>query len=329
MEKFIDWGKEYLLSHGYTLKNNLPENVKNTPWSCVIRYTTSDGNIYLKHTPNLLALEASIIQILHEQFHAFVPEVIAHNAELHCFLMKNAGRPLREVLKQQFDAALLCKGINQFTSMQLAVADHLNAFLEIGVPDWRLDKLPDLYMQLLSQKEILIADGLSEKEISELEKLLPKVSDLCRKLSSYSIKQSIVQPDFHDNNMLIDDISQNITHIDLGEIVISHPFFSLITCLKQAKRHHALTDEDDAYLQLTDACLINYMAFDSKDNIVEAFKIASVLIFIYGALSDYRLLKACDKARFTESFQRHGRPGVSLKEFMKACIQDKLSDKFV
>lgn len=317
-KEIIQWGCKYLSSHGYTLKSNLPENVQNTPWSYVVRFATSDGYIYLKHTPNLLALEASIIQILHDQFHVSVPEVIAHNAELNCFLMKDAGRPLRETLKKQFDASLLCKAIDQFTSIQLAVTDHVNSFLDIGVPDWRLDKLPDLYRQLLSQKEILIADGLSEKEINELEKLLPKVSDLCQKLSNFAIKPSIVQPDFNDNNTLIDDISRAITIIDLGEIVISHPFFSLINCLGQAKKHHALTDEDETYLQLMDACLKNYMIFESKRHLLDAFATARILFFIYGALCDYRLMIACDKTRFTSSFQRHGRPSIPLKEFMNA-----------
>lgn len=224
-KEIIQWGCKCLASLGYTLKSNLPENVLNTPWSYVIRFETSDGYIYLKHTPELIALEATIIQVLHDQFHAPVPTVIAHNTELNCFLMKDAGRSLREILKLKFDAALLCKAIDQFTSMQLAVADHVNIFLNMGVPDWRLDKLPNLYMQLLSQKEILIADGLSEREISELEKLLPKVFNLCRKLSDYAIKPSIVQPDFNDNNTLIADISRDMTIIDLGEIVISHPFF--------------------------------------------------------------------------------------------------------
>ena len=218
-KEIIQWSYKYLSSHGYTLKSNLPENVQNTPWSYVIRFATTDGYIYLKQTPALLALEASIIQILRDQFHASVPKVIAHNAELNCFLMKDAGKSLREILKQKFDETLLCKAIDQFTSLQLAVADRVDIFLDMGVPDWRLDKLPDLYKELLSQKDILIADGLSEIEISELEKLLPKVSNLCKKLSGYSIKQSIVQPDFNDNNTLIDEISQKITIIDLGEIV--------------------------------------------------------------------------------------------------------------
>jgi len=236
----IQWGCKHLSSLGYTLKSNLPENMLNTPWSYVVRFETSDGYIYLKHTPELIALEATIIQILHDQFHASVPTVIAHNAELNCFLMKDAGRPLREILKQQFDAALLCKAIEKFTSLQLTVADHIKVFLDMGVPDWRLDKLPDLYKQLLLQSDLLIADGLSEKEISELERLLPKVSNLCKKLSDYSIKPSIVQPDFNDNNILIDDILKNITIIDLGEIAISHPFFSLLNCLRQIKKHHGL-----------------------------------------------------------------------------------------
>ncbi len=318
-KEIIQWGCKYLSSHGYTLKSKLPENVQNTPWSYVVRFVTSDGYIYLKHTPNLLALEAIITQILHDQFHASVPEIIAHNAELNCFLMKDAGRPLREVLKKQFDAALLCKAIDQFTSMQLAVADHVNIFLDRGVPDWRLDKLPDLYMQLLSEKDILIGDGLSEIEISELRALLPKVSNLCKKLSNYAIKQTLVQCDFHDNNILIDEISQHITLIDLGEVVISHPFFSLISCLWLAKRHHALTDEDDAYRQLLDACLKNYMTFESKRHLLEAFAIARLLWFVYEVLAQYRLRLACDEVRFM-AFQRHGRLSGSLKEFMTACI---------
>lgn len=100
-KKIIQWGCKHLSSHGYKLKNNLPESVLNTPWSYVIRFATSDGYIYLKHTPELLALEASIIQILHDQFHVFVPEIIARNDELNCFLMKDAGRPLREILKKK------------------------------------------------------------------------------------------------------------------------------------------------------------------------------------------------------------------------------------
>lgn len=326
-KEVIQWGCKILTSHGYTLKSHLPENVKNTPWSYVVRFATSDGYIYLKHTPNLLALEASITQILHDQFHAAVPVVIANNAELHCFLMKDAGRPLREILKKQFDAALLCKAIDQFTSIQLAVADHINIFLDMGVPDWRLDKLPGLYQQLLTQKDILRADGLSEIEMRKLETLLPTVANLCKKLSDYAIPQTIVQCDFHDNNMLVDDRTQNITLIDLGEIVISHPFFSLVGCLRQAKFHHTLTEEDDAYLRLRDASLKNYMTVETTQHTLDAFTIVQILWFIYEALAQYRLWVACDEAKFL-SFQRQGKLSGTLRELIAASsvINRILSD---
>lgn len=313
-KEIIQWACKYLVSHGYTLKSNLLEIVQNTPWSYVVRLATSDGYIYLKQTPELFALEPTIIQTLRNQFHAPVPKVIAHNAELNCFLMKDAGKPLRTILKQRFDEALLCKAINQFTSLQIAVAGSVDVFLNIGVPDYRLDKLPGLYKELISKKDLLAAEGLSEVENSKLEALLPKVSILCKKLSDYSIKQTIVQPDFNDNNTLIDSVS-NITIIDLGEIVISHPFFSLLNCLEQIKKHHGLTDNNCTYLRIRDACFKNYMNFfESKEHLLDAFMTAQLLSSVYGISYQYRFMLACGKEQLI-SFQ-HWKLSTLLKEFI-------------
>jgi hypothetical protein len=46
---------------------------------------------------------------------------------------------------------------------------------------------------------------------------------------------------------------------------------------------------------------------------------ANILWFIYEALAQFRLMLACDKERFM-SFQRHGKLGGRLKEFMAVCI---------
>jgi len=313
----IQWGYQYLSNHGYILKCERPENVQNTPWSCVVRFVTSKGYIYLKHTPHLLALEANILRMLRDHS-CPVAEIIAHNTKLDCFLMKDAGKPLREILKKQFNAELFCNAINQFTFMQLSVADHVNNLIDIGVPDWRLNKLADLFAQLLIQKDLLIEDGLLENEIGQLERLIPTVTHLCNELSGYSIKQSIVQPDFNDNNTLIDE-SQNITIIDLGEIVISHPFFSLLNGLQQMEKHHALTNGSNDYLKIMDACLKNYMAFESRENLLNAFELARPLWFIYGALAGHRLIEACGKSKIM-SYQ-HGKFVSSLREFIAAVEQ--------
>lgn len=316
-EQVIQWGCQYLKSHGYTLHSHLPEKVQIRPWSYVVRFATSDGYIYLKRTPELIALEAIITRVLYDEFHAPVPDIIAHNPSLHCFLMKDAGRSLRDILKNKFDANLLCKAIDEYTSLQFTVAKYLDVFLDIGVPDWRLDKLPDLFSQLLLEKDMLMADGLSEMEISKLKTLHATISSLCKKLSSYSIHQTIIQPDFHDNNLLVNELTKTITIIDLGEIVISHPFFSLINLLHQMKKHHALTEHDDAYLQILDACFKNYLDAETKENLLDAFATAEILLIVYGALANARLMKACgiDNLR---SFQP-GRLSGELRELL-GCI---------
>ena len=84
-QEVIQWACKCLKALGYRLKSKMPENVLNTPWSYLLCFETSAGYIYLKHTPKLFALEATIIQILHEQFYAAVPAVVAHNVELNCF----------------------------------------------------------------------------------------------------------------------------------------------------------------------------------------------------------------------------------------------------
>jgi hypothetical protein len=313
-KEIVLWVNNILSSLSYNLKSTSPEIIHNTPWSTVARFDTKEGLIYLKHTPELFALEPTIIQVLHDQFHANVPTVVADNTEFDCFLMKDAGRPLREILKHKFDEALLCRAIDQFTSLQIVVSDHIDVFLDIGVPDYRLDKLPELYENLISQKELLIAEGLSEIEINELELLVPKVTDLCKKLSYYPIKQTIVQPDFNDKNTLVDPISQEITIIDLGEIVISHPYFSLINCLLQIKKHHGLTDEDDRYLRVKDACFKYYMTlFESKEDLLDVLKVAELVSTVYGLVYQDRFMMACGKENLV-SYQ-HWKLGNLLKEF--------------
>lgn len=318
--KIIKWATDYLSTHGYALESNVPEVIQETPWSYVIRFKTTDDYLYLKQMPEFIAMEGTIIQVLRDQFAASVVCLIANNPALNCFLMKNAGQSLRSLLKQKFDESLLYKTIDQFTSLQIAVADRVDLFLDMGVPDWRLEKLPDLYKKLISKKDLLTADGLTEVEIIQLENLAPLLSHLCKNLSSHAIKQTMVQPDFNDNNTLIDDQSQKITIIDLGEIAISHPFFSVINFLQVIKNHHGLKEEEQTYLKMKNVCIKNFEKYESKKNIVDAFEIACVLFHVYSALASHRLVMACGEEKFTGEFKRQKRISFSLKQFMNACI---------
>src|SRR5207253_8914888 len=119
-----------------------------------------------------------------------------------------------------------------------------------------------------------------------------------------SIKESIVQPDFNDNNTLISS-DQKLTMIDLGEIAISHPYFSLLNGLLQMEKHHGIREGSSDYLKIRDACLKNFLVFETRENLLTALELSRPLWLVYGALAGHRLIVACGKSEIM-SYQ-HGK----------------------
>ena len=231
MKQTINWAENFLQENGYKIMNPF-QIVQDTPWSSVVKFSTDQGFIFLKTTPPALSMESAVIKILHEQCHADVPLIISDNQKEHCFLMKDAGIRLHDFFKQEkFQTELFVSTIQNYTSMQINTADKITQFLDGGVPDWRLNKLPKLYQALISQEDLLLSDGLTKTEIKKLQELQPKLSEICDQLSRYNIPETFGHGDFHDKNILINTDTHKTTIIDLGEVVITHPFFSLHNCL--------------------------------------------------------------------------------------------------
>jgi hypothetical protein len=302
------WAYDELISRGYALLSDQPEIIQITPWSYVARFKTSHEYIYLKNTPKKIALEASIIHILHDQWSAPVPTMIAHNESLNSFVMKDVGSTVRSILKQHFDSALVIQYVDQFASLQLSIVDKIDVLMNIGVPDWRLEKMPLLYKDIISNDVMLLAEGLSHQKIRELLDLYSIISNHCDTLSTFKIKPSLVQPDFNDNNTLIDPKSGVITFIDLGEIAISHPFFSMMNCLHIIKKQYGLTDQCEAYLQIKMAYLKKFLQVESEKNLLSAFEAAQKLWYVYAILASYRLIEACGY----ENLKAHGHGKLEL-----------------
>jgi hypothetical protein len=289
----LKWATDWLIANGYSQQHS-PEIIQETPWSNVFRLSTSNGDIYLKQPVPLLAQEAKILQLLAHQFKVNVPVVIAINDDLHCFLMKDAGLSLRKYLKTEFNPDLLCQSIKNFAAFQRSTENNIEPFFALDVPDWRLNKLPQLYEFIISQAEFLKADGMTEEELKILHDLRPKVSDELKTLSQYQIPETIVQPDFNTNNILISPDRNQFTFIDLGELAISHPFFSLHNFLYQATIHHGVKEKEETWRQLQDACIENWLEFGTKSQLLTAFILAKKLWPIYSACVNYHFMHCVD-----------------------------------
>lgn len=280
------WAKQQLIAFGYKL---IEESivVRDMPWSKVSLFKTSKGLVYLKLMATPFVIEPKILQFLYKNVSTAVTEVIALNEQLSCFLMKDAGQVLRDIQKKKFQIQLFCNALKLQTQIQIASVPFVKSFILMGVNDWRLKKLPDLYGDFVTREHLLEAAGLSKYEIEMLQKLHPQVQNLCEQLSAYNIPETIEHNDFHDNNILIQD--NCITINDWGDACVSHPFFSLATALNSAKRNHDLQRTDSRYLQAQNAYLEIWLDYGTIDELREAFLIAEKLSYFQFSLSFSRI----------------------------------------
>lgn len=312
----LSWATNYFTSNGYALKNQ-PEVLLETPWSIVFRFSTLKGDFYLKQTPPTLSMEAQITQLFAEKFHANVPNIISINNELDCFLMKDAGLNLRKYLKTDFKPELLAKAILEYTAIQRSTENNVEAFIALGAPDWRLDKIPLLYQNLIKDDAFLKAENVTDQEQQKLNNIVSMVLAHCESLSKYGIPETIVQYDFNTNNVLYDLNTQKMTSIDLGEIVISHPFLSLHNFLLQAIKHEGLKENDALYQKLHDICLENWLNFTTKDKLLEVFTSVKKLWPLYSALTIHHLSNCVDPDAFRAFYaDRPNRFAGYLREYM-------------
>lgn len=306
----IKWAIDSLNDSGYQIQSETPKTIQSTPWSEVYRFTTDKGFVFLKKAPIALSLESKIIKVLHEDFHANVPLVIADNQELHCFLMHDAGIQLHDYFKQEFKANTLIQAIKNYTLLQIKTSERIDAFLDMGVPDWRLDKLPALYQDLISHENILMDDGLTKDELNELRQLGSKLISICDQLSLYKIKETFGHADFHDKNILCNSKTEETTLIDLGEVVITHPLFSFHNCLHRAKENFSLPDRQ--YKQLVDACLKPWLLLETRENLYKILSIIQQCWSIHSVLGEFRLMQSVDQLSFQE-LRRQGRLARNLR----------------
>lgn len=216
--------------------------VVQTPWSLVIKVDLGQDCYYLKQTPPDLFIEPEIINVIQKYMpDSPTPIILFKNNELNSYVMKSCGdHSLRTKFNGSIDAELLFCGLKSYIKIQRSLEPHLDALEVIGVPDWRINHFPDLYVDLLEKKDVLLDEGLTLDELDKLMRLVPTIKSICESLSKYKIKNTLVCCDFNENNMIINEDTQQISIIDLSETVISHPFFSIAAHLRNNARRYQL-----------------------------------------------------------------------------------------
>lgn len=310
------WAVDYLESHNCKLISI--HKIVEPAHSIVSKIITSQGVFYLKQTPPALFQEPDTISFLQTQGCQHIPTVIAKNARYHSFLTAACGDiALRTLfLKNHIDMDILGRGIKHYASIQINLENDIPKLIAFGLPDWRLDKFPLLYRELIQETEILIADGLTQNEITKLNQAYDSCIDQCEQLSKYKIPETINHCDFHENNMILSEETGEVSTIDWGETVIGHPFFSLNTCLWNMTYFHNMKPGDSQYQALQKTCVSSWLSSHDESDLIAALNIANDLLGIFAALSYKRMYEATANQSKTVQKEHPGSIAGCLRSFL-------------
>ncbi len=307
----IEWAQEFLIQKGYEITAT-HQMIRSMPWSEVICFPTTQGKIYLKSMAKDFANEAVLLSFLSSIGIKHLVQILGIREDEHCFLMRDAGSPMRDILKIEFNLLVPSQAIKIYADIQLACVIYVDTLLKINMNDWRIKQLVNLYIPLIENLESLMLDGLENSDIKKLRSLKDKFESLCKKLSYFGIPETLEHGDFHDNNILSNDGIIAIS--DFGDATVSHPFFSMCAYLRSLEENHDIGLEDQRSLILKNVYLKKWSTYQSHEKLLDAFNIAYALRPFVFCLNFIRVTRCSGLEKYPQ-YKMH------LIESMKTLIK--------
>lgn len=230
----MNWADNILLRNALD-KGGHVESIVATPYSEVKKITKGSSVYYLKKTPAPLFIESEILGFLHTINPAFTtPKLVDADRDNLCFLTQSCGeQTLRTLFAGRLNADALKGPVQEYQRIQKACVSHASELLAMGVLDWRLSRLPDIYERFVSDKEALARWGVEADTRQRLHELRLLFSDLCHEIADYNIPDTLNHSDFQENNMVIEAATGKVSIIDWGEVTISPALWPVVGFFKK------------------------------------------------------------------------------------------------
>ncbi|MFN2275459.1 MAG: phosphotransferase [Anaerolineales bacterium] len=275
------------------------ELVQQRPWSTVLRVPTDDGLLYLKSCGPRSRYEAGLTSLLSRLHPDCSPETLAFDAQHGWLLMRDAGNRLRDGIQLENAKSHWARILERYAALQIDLAGRTDQLLEIGLPDRRLLRLPELYVSLLENPVMLGVgdpDGLTGDQLERLRAFRPRLVQICSQLEAAGIPQSVNHGDFHDGNIFLQDGRYLFT--DWGDASLAHPFFSLRTVFVSIENTLGIEENSPLQFELRDIYLNAWSALVPQASAREAFDLASRIWAFSSALGWFQALRnASDESR--------------------------------
>jgi hypothetical protein len=264
--------------------------------STVLRVPSTVGDIYFKACGLGFAHEPALTDTLWRWRPDCMPPVLAVDLQRGWMLTPDLGTSLRSIIQPTRVLQHWQRVLPLFAEVQIDLIRRINEILELGGLDRRLTMLPDHYERLLTHTGALLLghpNGLSIEEYQRLCHFTPKFRAMCEQLAGYRIPETLHHEDFHDANIFIRN--SHYTFADWGESGVAHPFFTLLVTSRVIAWRLKIAEDAPELVNLRNIYLEPWTQYESRENLIAAFKLAYRVGMVCRALTWHRILAGVEE----------------------------------
>ena len=290
-EQVDEWIVAQLTAHGWQASGPT-ETVHQRIWSVFMRIQTDKGIAYFK-APAPPFYEAPLTKALARWRSDCTVPLIAVDLERGWLLSADAGATLRSVSQSPEQVNHWLKALPLYAELQMEMAERVPDFLAFGVPDRRLENLPNLFAHLLEETSALrigLDLGLTLEEYQHLLDLRPQFADWCAELGSFGLPETLAHEEIHENNVLVN--ADGYVFTDWSDSSVAHPFFTMTVNLRATAYWLKLDEFGPEMMHMRDVYLEPWTKFAPRKKLLSAFQLAYRLGMANRALSWHEALKS-------------------------------------
>jgi hypothetical protein len=286
----LEWATDRLAERGVALDGK-PEQPHVRAWSTAFRLPVGSGSVWLKSVGPGSDQEPALVEALGE----WVPERVlvpfAVHRERRLMLLPDGGATVRAAGRassvETWEAM-----VRDYAQLQLELVPRVQQMLDLGVPDLRPERLPDLAAEMLADEAFLRVDSLGGLPAEQRERLvagLGRFREQCRRLADSGIPASVQHDDLHDANVFVTD--DGYRFFDWGDANVAHPFVSLLVPLSAAARSLEVSSGDPHLLRIRDAYLEPWTAYGDARTLRQVCDLALAVGPLPRAMTWRRILR--------------------------------------
>jgi hypothetical protein len=291
----LRWAYDVLTGMGREVVED-PIEIKDRPWSRVVRLTTGDGVVFLKVNRGETTYEPALVALLAR----LAPDAVAAPLAVAgaWSLTPDGGPTLRDVRGSAPPTVeVMTEVMREYAGLQRVTSTHLEELVAVGVPDLRPATLPAKYDSLLGAAEWIRVgenDGMPPETYARLVAHRPAIVDACERLSASVVPAALQHDDLHDNNVFVSGPAATYRIFDWGDSSVAHPFGTLLISLRSFATAGDLSPDDPAVTRVRDAYLECWTDLAGATELREDARLAVRLAPIGRALSWQRALVDAD-----------------------------------